>query len=66
MEINRPFAGSIVPMKYYRKDIRVMSVMIEINRRLYIDLDINKIKGYNRIKADIASVIERVAGENVL
>ena len=28
--INRPFSGSVVPMKFYQKDKRVQSIMIEI------------------------------------
>jgi len=35
--VDRPFAGTIVPASYYRKDKRVLSLMIEINRRLYVD-----------------------------
>ncbi len=35
--VNRPFSGSIVPMEFYRKDRRVSSIMIEVNRRLYMD-----------------------------
>ena len=31
---DRPFSGTIVPMKHYRKDRRVQSLMIEINRWL--------------------------------
>lgn len=34
---NFPFAGSIVPAKYYHKDKRVQSLMIELNRALYLD-----------------------------
>ncbi len=34
--INTPFAGSIVPLSLYKKDKRVISVMIEINRKLYM------------------------------
>jgi N-formylglutamate amidohydrolase len=34
---NSPFSGSIVPMKFYHNDKRVSSVMIEINRRCYMD-----------------------------
>ena len=32
--INSPFAGSIVPSKFYQKDNRVKSLMIEVNRDL--------------------------------
>jgi N-formylglutamate deformylase len=35
--VDRPFAGSLVPIAAYRRDQRVSSVMIEINRRLYMD-----------------------------
>jgi N-formylglutamate amidohydrolase len=35
--INTPFAGALVPIAYYRKDRRVWSVMIEVNRRVYMD-----------------------------
>ena len=57
VEINRPFAGCIVPLKYYRNDKRVMSVMIEINRRLYMDHELNKTSGYSRIKSEVTEVI---------
>ncbi len=35
--VNAPFAGALVPVAYYRKDLRALSVMIEVNRRLYMD-----------------------------
>jgi len=37
--IDAPYAGSIVPMKHFGLDARVMSVMIEINRKRYMRLD---------------------------
>ncbi len=38
VEIDRPFAGALVPSDYYRSDPnRVHSIMIEINRGLYMD-----------------------------
>ena len=37
--IDAPYAGSIVPMKHFERDARVMSVMIEINRKKYMELD---------------------------
>ena len=33
--INSPFAGSLVPIDFYRKEPRVQSIMVELNRRLY-------------------------------
>ncbi|MFH1974439.1 MAG: N-formylglutamate amidohydrolase [Pseudomonadota bacterium] len=35
--LNQPYAGSIVPMAFYHKDRRVASIMIEVNRKLYMD-----------------------------
>ena len=37
--IDRPFSGSIVPMKYWQKEPNVKSVMIEIRRDLYMNED---------------------------
>ncbi|NOQ30704.1 MAG: hypothetical protein GQ570_06240 [Helicobacteraceae bacterium] len=39
LSINTPYAGSIVPNKFYLKDKRVKSVMIEINKKLYLEDD---------------------------
>ena len=36
---NQPFSGTIVPMKHYRKDNKVQSLMIELNRWLYLGED---------------------------
>ena len=36
-ELNSPFSGALVPMDYYQKDKSVSSVMIEVNRGLYLD-----------------------------
>lgn len=35
--VNRPFAGTIVPEPFYRRNPEVLSVMIEIKRSLYMD-----------------------------
>lgn len=39
IKINSPYAGTIVPERFYLKDKNVMSIMIEINRRLVYDID---------------------------
>jgi N-formylglutamate deformylase len=35
--INSPFSGAIVPASRYKQEARVQSVMVEINKRLYLD-----------------------------
>jgi len=39
VELNRPYAGSIVPSSFLQKDARVYSIMVEVNRSLYMDED---------------------------
>lgn len=34
---NEPFSGSLVPLEYFRRDGRVRSLMIEMNRKLYLN-----------------------------
>ncbi len=35
--IDKPYSGTIVPMSAFGKDARVASIMIEVNRRLYMN-----------------------------
>lgn len=35
--VDRPYSGAIVPMPYYKKDKNVQSIMLEINRDLYLN-----------------------------
>jgi len=37
VKINYPYEGTIVPIKHYKKNHNVLSIMIEINRKLYMD-----------------------------
>ncbi len=55
---DQPFSGTIVPMKHYRKDQRVQSLMIEINRWLYLGEDYSV--DSERTKT-LVSVLGRVA-----
>lgn len=41
--IDQPFSGSLVPSRYYLKDSRVHSIMIEINRSIYMN-ELSRIK----------------------
>ena len=35
--VNQPFSGTLVPAAFYRKEPSVRSIMIEVNRALYMD-----------------------------
>jgi N-formylglutamate deformylase len=35
--VDRPFSGSMVPIEHYRTNLNVFSIMIEVNRRLYMN-----------------------------
>jgi N-formylglutamate amidohydrolase len=37
VSVNSPFSGALVPKRHYGQDKRVASVMIEVNRGLYMD-----------------------------
>ena len=37
VKINIPYSGTIVPLKHYKKNKQVHSIMIEVNRRLYME-----------------------------
>ena len=39
VKINNPYGGTIVPLKCYKKDKNVHSIMIEVNRKLFIEND---------------------------
>ena len=52
VEINRPFAGAMVPLAWYGHDRRVASVMIETRRGLYCDESTGSPSGnYDRVAA---------------
>lgn len=54
---NTPYTGSIVPSRYYHTDKRVTSVMIELNRALYMDEHtFEKNKHFTTLKEKITHV----------
>lgn len=60
VSINEPFAGTIVPLKFYATDKRVNSIMIEINRKLYLDDDFKKNENFTRIKEIINDALKEI------
>ena len=62
--IDQPFSGSIVPMKYYKKNKSVESIMLEINRKLYLKKGTNeKSENYRETKKVVQEYIELIKSE---
>lgn len=58
VEINRPFSGSIVPLDFYKKEKKVISVMIEVNRKLYMNEEtFEKVKNFSEISKSISRCV---------
>lgn len=55
---NSPYGGSLVPLKYYWRDQRVCSIMIEINRKLYMDERGKRSDSFSLIQRTIATLLE--------
>ena len=57
--INEPYQGSLVPTNYWQKDTRVKSVMIEINKKLYLEDDnITKNSNFEIIKRKLENILK--------
>ncbi len=62
--INRPFSGSLVPRRYYSSSKDVLSVMIEVNRKLYMDEgSANKNENFGNIQKSLKDVLESLQNE---
>lgn len=58
-KVNEPFSGTLVPSNYYRSSKNVRSVMIEVNRKLYLNEDSAlKSNNFSKIKRIIRMVLE--------
>jgi len=59
--IDDPFSGTMVPMAYYKKDKRVSSIMLEINRWLYLQGDTNlKSDGFEETQRLVAGFLDGI------
>ncbi len=56
--INYPYSGTLVPSPYYKRDRRVSAVMIEINRKLYMNENTGeRNEGFERTKELIRNLL---------
>ena len=61
VEVDRPYAGAIVPLAFYGKNTAVHSLMVELNRSLYMDERTGeKLPGFDAFGVVLSGVLEKV------
>jgi N-formylglutamate deformylase len=63
VKINNPYAGTMIPLRYYQKEKEVKGIMIEVNRKLYTtstNHEILKNAEFTTIKALINSMFNEI------
>lgn len=59
--VNNPYSGSIVPIKYFRSESRVWSLMIEVNRGLYMnEEDGKKLANFDRVQEIVRQTLVKL------
>lgn len=59
--VDWPYKGSIVPLEHYQKNKNVFSIMLEINRSLYLNEPTNqKSESYEQIKQTVNEYIQTI------
>ena len=62
--IDWPYNGAIVPINYYQKDKRVLSIMLEVNRALYLKGETNHTScEYNKTKEVVQGFLTLLRNE---
>lgn len=60
-EVDWPYSGSIVPLKYYKKNKNVNSIMLEVNRSLYLNEPTNnKSTNFEKTNGIVKGYIELI------
>lgn len=63
VDFNHPFSGALVPLTFYRANPGVFSLMIELNRKCYMDEKTGeKNSGFNTLQKDVLEILEDLAG----
>ena len=58
-EMNDPYSGSVVPLDCYRRDPRVISVMLEIKRSCYMnEQSLEKHEGMQTVRRFVAEATD--------
>lgn len=61
VDIDRPFSGALVPMAFFKRDARVRALMIEVNRRLYMDEATGaRLSAFSAVRAHVLAALQAV------
>ena len=62
VSVNRPYKGTLVPSNFYGREPRVTSIMIEVNRCLYMDEQTGeKLDSFDTIQGELSDLLYDVA-----
>ena len=60
VSVDSPYVGTMVPLKHYKKDKRINSIMIEVNRRLYMDDEGFKTEHFKDLKEELSQLLYKL------
>ena len=61
--VDRPYAGALVPARWYGRDARVAAVMVELSRALYMDEATGeRLDRFGEISRTVERVLRKVSG----
>jgi N-formylglutamate amidohydrolase len=64
--VDRPFAGALVPMRFYQKDRRVRALMVEVRRDLYMDEQSGaRLPRFDEVRKRISAAVSAIAAVGV-
>ena len=58
VSVDKPYSGTMVPLKHYHKDKNVHSLMIEVNRKLYISEDGSRNEHYITLQNELTQLFD--------
>ena len=60
--LNQPYAGALVPATHFRRDDRVLAIMVELNRSLYMDEETGeRLPGFHALSSRIHGLLAGIA-----
>ncbi|MFZ9774184.1 MAG: N-formylglutamate amidohydrolase, partial [Candidatus Nanopelagicaceae bacterium] len=60
-----PYAGTYVPLKFYGKDQRVLSVMMETRADTFLDEALIPHSGFDLVASTLSRILSRINSETM-